>query len=134
MKTATPRTSGPLGPLARARLARLSPVLVRMGPVTLTLSCMALIALLALLYLGQVGAVASANRRLQALQATQATLQRQDELAHARLGAAQDPAYIRRRAHELGLVPDPPGSITVITVPGLAASGDQSPSGTGGQP
>lgn len=134
MNTPVPRPSYPPTPVVRARVERLTPVpvLARMRPVPLTLCCMVLVALLALLYLGQVGAVASANQRLQALQATQATLQRQDELAHARLGAAQNPTYVRQRARELGLVPAPPGSIIVITVPGLGANASQS--GTGGQP
>lgn len=127
-----PRPSHSLAASARPRLRRLASVIERMGPVSLTLSCMTLVALLALLYLGQVAAVASANQRLQALQATQAALRQQDELAHARLGAAQNPAYVRRRARELGLMPAPPDSITVITVPGLGAQGAQS--GAGGQP
>ncbi len=110
---------GRMSPLAAARLRRLSPLLVRMGPVTLTLSCLALIGLVAMVYLGQVGAATAANARLLALQQEHALLVREDEALHARLGAAQSPAYIDRRARELGLEPAPPGSIQVIVVPGV---------------
>ena len=110
---------GRMSPLAAARLRRLSPLLVRMGPVTLTLSCLALIGLVAMVYLGQVGAATAANARLLALQQEHALLVREDEALHERLGAAQSPAYIDRRARELGLEPAPPGSIQVIAVPGV---------------
>lgn len=103
--------------LARARYERRLPFRLRLGPVTITLLCLALVGALALVYLGQQAAVASENQRLQALQAQQQLLRREDEAAHARLGAAQNPEYIRRRAGELGLVPAPPESAQVIVVP-----------------
>ncbi len=115
-------TQGRLGPLASARLHRLSPLLVRMGPVTLTLSCLALIGLVAVLYLGQVGAATAANAQLLDLRARHTQLVRQDQLLHQRLGEDQSPAYIDRRARELGLEPAPPGAIRVIVV---AESGAQ---------
>jgi hypothetical protein len=120
---------GRTGGRMRARLMRVAPLFARTGPVTLTLSCMALIALLALVYLAQVSAVAAGNERLRALQSEQTRLLRQDQLAHARLGQAQSPAYIRQRARELGLVPAPPGSVIVIEVPAMDAQSSQ-----GGQP
>jgi hypothetical protein len=115
--------------LAQARYERLLPFRLRLGPVTITLLCLALVGLLALAYLGQVAAVASENQRLQALQAQQDLLRREDEAAHARLGAAQNPEYIRRRAGELGLVPAPPGSVQVIVVPASTPA-----TATGGRP
>jgi cell division protein FtsB len=108
--------------LAQARYERLLPFRLRLGPVTITLACLVLVGLLAMAYLGQVASVASANQRLQALQAQQDLLRREDEEAHARLGAAQSPAYIRQRAQALGLVPAPPGSIQVIAVPAPTAT------------
>jgi cell division protein FtsB len=110
-------TPGRLGPLAEARLRRLSPLLVRMGPVTLTLSCLALIGLMAMVYLGQVGAATAANAQLLDLQARHAQMVRRDQALHQRLGEDQSPAYIDRRARELGLQPAPPGTIKVIAVP-----------------
>jgi hypothetical protein len=107
---------GRLGALATARLQRLT-LRVRMGPVTLTLSCLALVGLLALVYLGQVGAATAANQRLLTLQAEHTRLQKQDELLHEQLGRDQSPAYIDRRARELGLAPAPPGAVQVIVVP-----------------
>jgi hypothetical protein len=112
------------------RRARLRPVRLHLGPVTLTLLCLVFVGLLALVYLSQVAAVASANQRLQALQAEGVILRRQDDEAHARLGAAQNPEYVRKRAAALGLVPFPPGAIQVIVVPAPTAT-----TGTaGGQP
>ncbi len=112
---------GRLGPLAEARLRRLSPLLVRMGPVTLTLSCLALIGLMALAYLGQVGAATAANAQLLDLRDQHTQLVRRDQALHQRLAEDQSPAYIDRRARELGLEPAPPGSIKVITAPGTGA-------------
>jgi hypothetical protein len=121
--------------LARARYERLLPFRLRLGPVTITLLCLALVGLLALVYLGQVAAVAAENQRLQALQAQQDMLRREDEAAHARLGAAQNPEYIRRRAGELGLVPAPPESAQVIVVPAPTATGTTGTTATtGGRP
>ena len=118
--------------LARGRRGRVVPLLPRIGPVTQTLGCMLLIGLLALLYLSRVAAVSAANQRLQTLQAEQTQLLRQDQLAHQQLGQAQSPAYIRRRAGELGLVPAPPGTVEVIAAPGPGTAPGQA--GTGGQP
>lgn len=115
--------------LARARYEQLLPFRLRLGPVTITLLCLALVGALALAYLGQVAAVAGENQRLQTLQAQQDMLRREDEAAHARLGVAQNPEYIRRRAAELGLVPAPPDSVQVIVVPATTAT-----TTTGGQP
>jgi hypothetical protein len=109
---------GQMSSLAAARLRQFSPLLVRMGPVTLTLSCLALIGLVAMVYLGQVGAATAANAHLLALQQEHMLLVREDQALHERLGVAQSPAYIERRARELGLEPAPPGSIQVIVVPG----------------
>ena len=107
----------PATALARARYERLLPFRLRLGPVTITLICLVVIGLLALAYLGQVASVASANLRLQDLQAQQDLLRREDEAAHARLGTAQNPEFIRKRAGELGLVPAPPDSVQVIVLP-----------------
>jgi hypothetical protein len=103
--------------LARARYERLLPFRLRLGPVTVSLICLVVVGLLALAYLGQVASVSRANQRLQALQAQQDLLRREDEAAHARLGAAQNPEFIRKRAGELGLVPAPPENVQVIVLP-----------------
>src|SRR5690348_4754968 len=47
--------------LARARYERRLPFRLRLGPVTITLLCLALVGALALVYLGQQAAVASEN-------------------------------------------------------------------------
>lgn len=121
------------GVLAAARLRRrLYPFLFQMGPVALMLSCLSVVGLLALVYLGQVSAATAANQRLAALQTEQAQLLRQDQLLHERLGVAQSPQYIDRRARGLGLVPAPDGSAVVVTLPDPAVP--QGQSSAGGQP
>jgi hypothetical protein len=71
----------------------------------LTLACVALIGLLALTYLSQVAGVAQANSQLRDLNAEQTRLERQDAQLHQQLGTVTSPAYIDRRAREMGLAP-----------------------------
>jgi hypothetical protein len=82
----------------------------------LTLACVGLIGLLALTYLSQVAGVAQANSQLRELNAEQTRLERQDAQLHQQLGTVTNPAYIDRRAREMGLAPalgTPPLTIVV---------------------
>ena len=82
----------------------------------LTLACVGLMGLLALTYLSQVAGVAQANSQLRDLNAEQTRLERQDAQLHQQLGTVTSPAYIDRRAREMGLAPafgTPPLTIVV---------------------
>lgn len=96
-------------------------------PLALTILGVALVGLLALLYVYEVAGVASANEQLRTLRAEQTRLDRQDAEAHAQLGTVTSPAYIDRRARQMGLLPsadDTPPSVIVVPTPRA----------TGGQP
>jgi cell division protein FtsB len=86
-------------------------------PLALTLMSVALIGTLALLYLTLVAGVAQANSQLQELNAEQTRLERQDAQLHQQLGTLTSPAYVDRRARELGLAPAP-GTAPVVVVLG----------------
>jgi cell division protein FtsB len=87
-------------------------------PLALVLFGAGLIGLLALLYLNQVAGVTAANADLQQLQAEQTRLDRQEAQLREHLGAFTSPAYIERRARELGLRPGPASGADIITVHG----------------
>jgi len=74
-------------------------------PPSIMLASVAMIGLLAMLYLSQVAGVATANSQLRDLNAEQTRLQRQDAQLHQQLGTVTNPAYIDRRAREMGLAP-----------------------------
>src|SRR5262249_31801212 len=85
------------------------------GPPALALFGAGLVGPLGLLFLHQVAGVTAADAALQRLQTEQTRLERQDALLHERLGTLTSPAYIERRARELGLRPGPVGGADVIT-------------------
>lgn len=100
----------------RSRRERLVGLLRR--PLAFALFGIALAGLLALIYLDEVSGVTRANAELRDLQATQTRLEREDAALRAKLGAVTSPAYVERRARELGLRPGDPGGVVVVTVGG----------------
>lgn len=87
-------------------------------PFAFALFGIALIGLLALIYLDEVSGVTKANAELRDLQATQTRLERDDAALRARLGTVTSPAYVDKRARELGLQPGDPANVVVVTAGG----------------
>jgi hypothetical protein len=101
----------------RARQRR--PFFFQMGPAALSITSVLLIGLMAVLYLGQVGQAAVANQQLQEIRSEQATLQRENQDLSQTIAIERSPDYITAQAKKAGLIPEDPGSVNIIQIPGL---------------
>lgn len=107
-----------LKPLQAARIRRrLADTLYRLGPLHLGIIGALLISLLALLYLNELALATAANQRLQQLATTQAQLQQENQNLREQQGALQSPTYIEKRASQMGMVPEDPGTVHTIIIP-----------------
>jgi cell division protein FtsL len=95
------------------------PFFFHMGPVALSIMSVLLIGLMAVLYLGQVGQAAVANQQLQDIRSEQATLQRENQDLSQTIAIERSPDYITTQVRKAGLVPENPGNVNIIQIPGL---------------
>ena len=95
------------------------PFFFHMGPVALSITSVLLIGLMAVLYLGQVGQVAVANQQLQDIRREQATLQRENQDLSQTIAIERSPDYITAQAKRMGLLPENPGHVKMLQIPGL---------------
>ena len=117
-----------LKPLQAARIRRrLADSLYRLGPLPLGIIGALLISLLALLYLNELGLATAANQHLQQLATTQAQLQQENQSLREQQGALQAPAYIEKRASQMGMVPEDPGTVHTIVIPDLYPNNSKRP-------
>ena len=106
-------------PLQMARLRRqLASRFFHVGPPLLGLLAVVLISVVALLYLNEVSLASQARLRLQQLAAQQSQLQQQNEQLQYQQGVLQSPAYIEQQATHMGMVPEDPGKVHIIHIPG----------------
>jgi cell division protein FtsB len=111
---------GPAKPLQMARVRRrLAASFFRLGPIPLGIIGVVLISVLALLYLDEVGMASQARLRLQQLAAQQTQLQQQNQRLLEQQGVLQSPGYIENQARRMGMVPEDPGKVQIIVIPGL---------------
>ncbi len=114
--TATPEQAKPL---QMARLRRqLAARFFRLGPLVLGLLAVVLISVFALLYLNEVSLAAQARLQLQQLAAQQTQLQQQNQQLQEQQGLLQSPAYIEQQATHMGMIPEDPGKVHIIHIPG----------------
>jgi cell division protein FtsL len=102
-------------PLSQRR-RYIRPPFFRMGPATLSITCMLLVGFMAVLYLSQVGQGVAANHQLQDLRNEQAALERQNQDLAATVTREQSPAYIIGQAQKMGLGPVDPQKVWIIQV------------------
>lgn len=105
--------------VATNRVRQRRPFFFHMGPVALSITSVLLIGLMAVLYLGQVGQAAVANQQLQDIRAEQTTLQRENQDLSQTIAIERSPDYITTQARKAGLVPENPGSVNILQIPGL---------------
>lgn len=96
---------------------RLSPLFLRIGPVTLCLCSLLLISLMAILYLSQLGQAVTTNQQLQDLRTRQTELQRQNQDLVNTIGQEQSPTYIIAQAKKRGMVPGNTQNVQVVPNP-----------------
>ncbi|HEU5199653.1 MAG TPA: hypothetical protein VFU32_08445 [Ktedonobacterales bacterium] len=109
----------PAKPLQAAReRRRLAAAIYQLKPLQLGIIGGVLISLLAVLYLNEVGLATQANQRLQQLAADQAQLQRTNQQLRQQQGTLQSPSYIINHAKQMGMVPEDPANVQIITITG----------------
>lgn len=114
-----PQTPEPIKPLQMARIRRqLASSFFRLGPLPLGIIGVVLISALALLYLNEIGLASQARLRLQQLAAQQTNLQQQNQQLLEQQGVLQSPGYVENQARRMGMVPEDPGKVQIIVIPG----------------
>lgn len=114
-----PQTPEPIKPLQMARIRRqLASSFFRLGPLPLGIIGVVLISALALLYLNEIGLASQARLRLQQLAAQQTNLQQQNQRLLEQQGVLQSPGYVENQARRMGMVPEDPGKVQIIVIPG----------------
>ncbi|HEY7358989.1 MAG TPA: hypothetical protein VH590_21040 [Ktedonobacterales bacterium] len=109
----------PIKPLQMARIRRrLASSFFRLGPISLGIIGVVLISALALLYLNEIGLASQARLRLQQLAAQQTNLQQQNQQLLEQQGVLQSPGYVENQARHMGMVPEDPGNVQIIVIPG----------------
>jgi hypothetical protein len=113
------QASEPIKPLQMARIRRqLASSFFRLGPLPLGIIGVVLISALALLYLNEIGLASQARLRLQQLAAQQTNLQQQNQQLLEQQGVLQSPGYVENQARHMGMVPEDPGKVQIIVIPG----------------
>ena len=120
--TASSKARSKANPLPQRR-RYIRPPFFRMGPTTLSITCMLLVGFTAVLYLSQVGQGVAANHQLQDLRNEQVALERQNQDLAAIVTQEQSPAYIIRQAQKMGLGPVDPQKVWIISVAHLQEIG-----------
>ena len=119
MKDQQTEQGQPAKPLQTAReRRRLAATIYQLKPLQLGIIGAALISLLAVLYLNLIGLAIQANQRLQQLAAYQAQLQETNQQLRQQQGEMQSPGYIINHAKQMGMVPEDPTKVHIITISG----------------